>query len=192
MNVVVHNPSTVDMKSARIAVPHGKFDVMQGESPLDAYVVCYNDHAENGENFESCFMTVDIATAAWDVSSFKLTYNVNTNLVVKPEGLKAGAVMESESIKLTMESQDTSKFTFIYEDKASGEVKKLSMGLKYYSSWLNADNWNGGQESGMYNFRPITGQYAAEDYTNIQGASASGDKQWDFYFQNGNGPTIED
>ena len=27
MNVVVHNPSTVDMNSARIAVPHGHFDV---------------------------------------------------------------------------------------------------------------------------------------------------------------------
>ena len=40
MNVVVHNPSTVDMVSARIAVPHGHFDVFQGENQLCAYVVC--------------------------------------------------------------------------------------------------------------------------------------------------------
>ena len=145
MNVVVHNPSTVDMKSARIAVPHGHFDVKQGETPLDAYVVCHMDHAENGEDFESCFMTVDIATAAWDVSSFKLIFNENAMLVAKSEELKAGSVMESESIKLTMESQDTSVFTFSYEDKASGEIKKLSMGLKYYSSWLDTDDWNKGQ-----------------------------------------------
>jgi hypothetical protein len=90
-------------------------------------------------------MTVDIATAAWDVSSFKLVKNKNANLEAKSEELKAGASMESESIKLTMESQDFSKFTFSYEDKTSGEVKKLSMGLKYYSSWLNTDDWNGGQ-----------------------------------------------
>jgi hypothetical protein len=44
-----------------------------------------------------------------------------------------------------MDSQDLSSFTFSYEDKASGEIKKLTMGLKYYSSWLDADDWNGGQ-----------------------------------------------
>jgi hypothetical protein len=31
MNVVVHNPSTVDMTEARIAVPHGHYDVYQGD-----------------------------------------------------------------------------------------------------------------------------------------------------------------
>jgi hypothetical protein len=96
MNVVVHNPSTVDMKSARIAVPHGHFDVMQGETPLDAYVVCHENLAENHQNFESCFMTIDIATAAWDVSTFKLVFNENAMLVAKSELLDAGAVMESE------------------------------------------------------------------------------------------------
>jgi hypothetical protein len=75
MNVVVHNPSTVDMTQARIAVPHGHFDVTQGDSNLDAYVVCHKDHVENGQDFTSCFMTVDIATAAWDVSYFALTFN---------------------------------------------------------------------------------------------------------------------
>ena len=70
MNIAVHNPSTVDMTSARIAVPHGHFDVVQGENKLDAYVVCHEDSVESGQNYESCFMTVDIATAAWDVNSF--------------------------------------------------------------------------------------------------------------------------
>jgi hypothetical protein len=44
----------------------------------------------------------------------------------------------------------------------------------------------------MYNFRPVTGQYAPNDYSFLDGAFSSGDKQWDFYFQNGNGPNIED
>jgi hypothetical protein len=70
MNVAVHNPSTVDMISARIAVPHGHFDVVQGENKLESYVVCHEDSVENRENYTSCFMTVEIATAAWDVNSF--------------------------------------------------------------------------------------------------------------------------
>jgi hypothetical protein len=70
MNVAVHNPSTVDMTEARISVPHGHFDVMQGENKLDSYVVCHKDNIEGGDDFDSCFMTVDILTAAWDVSSF--------------------------------------------------------------------------------------------------------------------------
>ena len=88
MNVVVHNPSTVDMSEARIAVPHGHFDVMQGESKLDAYVVCHDDNIEGGDSFDSCFMTVDIATAAWDVSNFQLALNKNANLVAKQEKLE--------------------------------------------------------------------------------------------------------
>jgi hypothetical protein len=70
MNVVVHNPSTVDVKSARIVVPHGHFDVMQGDDQLNAYVVCQNDTLENGKHIESCFMNVEIEVAAWDVTSF--------------------------------------------------------------------------------------------------------------------------
>jgi hypothetical protein len=102
-------------------------------------------------------MTVAVPTAAWDVSTFKVIYNQHSNLVEKSKILNAGDVMESDAIKLTLDSQDETHVTFQYEDKASGEVKKLTLALKYYSSWLNADEWNGGQESGMYNFRPITG-----------------------------------
>ena len=52
--------------------------------------------------------------------------------------------MESDSVKLTMDTQDESGFTFLFKDKASGEQRKLSMGLKYYSSWVNIDDWNEG------------------------------------------------
>ena len=99
--------------------------------------------------------------------------------------------MESDAVKITMESQDESAFTFTLEDKASGEEKKLSLGLKYYSSWVNIDNWNQGQNSGTYNFRPVTGQFTPNDYTTMQGAFSSGDKQWDFYFQYGDDDNLD-
>jgi len=53
MNVVVHNPSTVDMKEARIAVPHGHFDVYKDDVEADAYVVCHKDYLE-GDDIDSC------------------------------------------------------------------------------------------------------------------------------------------
>jgi hypothetical protein len=93
--------------------------------------------------------------------------------------------MESDAVKLIMDSQDESQFTFLLEDKVSGENKKLNLGLKYWSSWVDEDNWHQGQSSGVYNFRQITGQYAPNNYTKLQGAFSSGDKQWDFYFQDG-------
>ena len=128
-------------------------------------------------------MTVDIATPAWDVNSFQLVFNENANLVVEQKKLHQGAVMESDAVKLTMDSQEESGFTFILEDKKSGEEKKLSLRLQYWASWVTPDNWNNGQNSGVYNFRPESGEYDPFDYTELQGAFKSDDKQWDFYFQ---------
>ena len=128
-------------------------------------------------------MTVDIATPAWDVNSFQLVFNENANLVVEQKKLHQGAVMESDAVKLTMDSQEESGFTFILGDKQSGEQKKLSLRLQYWASWVTPDNWNNGQNSGVYNFRPESGEYDPFDYTELQGAFKSGDKQWDFYFQ---------
>lgn len=49
-------------------------------------------------------MTVDIATPAWDVNSFQLVFNENANLVVEQKKLHQGAVMESDAVKLTMDT----------------------------------------------------------------------------------------
>jgi hypothetical protein len=46
MSVVIHNPSTVDLKQAIIAVPNGNFEVVNGYTgePLQAFVVCHQDY----------------------------------------------------------------------------------------------------------------------------------------------------
>jgi len=74
MNVVVHNPSTADMKEARIAVPHPHFDVFKDDAKVDAYVVCHKDYLE-GKDIDSCQMTVSMDLAAWDVATLKLALN---------------------------------------------------------------------------------------------------------------------
>lgn len=64
MTALVHNPSSLDMTYARLAVPHGKFDVqtLDKESnqfkPAESSVTCHKDHIENGQEIESCFMDV--------------------------------------------------------------------------------------------------------------------------------------
>lgn len=64
MTALIHNPSSVDMTSAKIAVPHGKFDVRILEGSefklANATVTCSQDHVENGQDFESCFMNVEV------------------------------------------------------------------------------------------------------------------------------------
>ena len=62
MTTFVHNPSSLDMTSARIAVPHGNFDIkildQDKFTPAKATVTCHQDHIENGEEIESCFMDI--------------------------------------------------------------------------------------------------------------------------------------
>lgn len=54
MHVLVHNPSTVDMKLVRIAVPHGNFDVKNATQELKAMVLCSEDYIN-----DSCFLEIE-------------------------------------------------------------------------------------------------------------------------------------
>ena len=86
-------------------------------------------------------MTVDIATAAWDISYFAIKYNKLANLLINSDLLRQGDTMESEAISITYESQETSGFTFSLTDKASGDTRNVSLGLKYWRSFLMQDQW---------------------------------------------------
>jgi len=64
MSVAIQNPSTVDMSSARIAVPHGHYKVEgynktgQTFEPVQAEVVCHEDLDEKKQQIQSCFMNI--------------------------------------------------------------------------------------------------------------------------------------
>lgn len=83
MTVAVHNPSNVEMTSARIAVPNGHFKVnvldYDGKAqmttpmlPPNATVTCHKDHIENDQEVESCFLDVKFVTPAKGLSVFNL------------------------------------------------------------------------------------------------------------------------
>ena len=74
MSIVIHNPSTVNLKQAIIAVPHQNFEVIDGYSgeSLPAYAVCHQDYDDKNNQFLSCFLHFDIETKAWDLNVIKL------------------------------------------------------------------------------------------------------------------------
>lgn len=84
MTSFVHNPSSVDMSSARIAVPHGRFEVKvldQDEfKPAEASVTCHQDHVENEQEIESCFMDVQVNIPAWEMAAIQITYDESKDL----------------------------------------------------------------------------------------------------------------
>lgn len=85
MSIIVHNPSTIALKQAIVAVPHGHFDVIDGQTnePLSAVVLCHDDYDLNSANLKSCFMHIDLETKAWDFSVIKMQLNNSVNLEVK-------------------------------------------------------------------------------------------------------------
>ena len=82
MTVVIHNPSTIDVNQAIIAVPHGNFEVINGVTghPLQAYVACHQDYDINDDQILSCFLHAQLETKAWEVSVIKLRENLDVDL----------------------------------------------------------------------------------------------------------------
>lgn len=86
MNVAVHNPSTVDLKSLKVAVPEeANFDVSvynstsQAFEPTMAEKSCYDDHLESGQKIKNCHMDIKAETPAQAVSLVKMTNGGKTD-----------------------------------------------------------------------------------------------------------------
>lgn len=88
MNVAIHNPSTIDLPQAKIAVPHSHFSVKaydyetQMFKDVSASVISYEDTIEDGTSVKSAFMYVDHLTAAKEISLIQLTYNETVDIHV--------------------------------------------------------------------------------------------------------------
>jgi hypothetical protein len=198
MNVGIHNPSTVDMKTARIAVPHGNFDVMIGDQALEAKVMCSEDYLQTqqgGKSVESCFMDVELPTPAWSVSAFTLKYNQDSDLKVKTETLSNNDMLKLDNLTLQWLEKNVSdsSLSFLFSD-GTLDQQELTFNLKYWSSYLRQDNWDnsGKTESGMYIFTPQIGQYESNFYSKFDHATKSGEYQWDFYFQYATTGNVDD
>jgi hypothetical protein len=192
--VAVHNPSTVEMTSARIAVPNGNFKVnildYDGKAQMtipvslpDATVTCHMDHVENGEEVESCFLDVKHVTPAWGMSVIQLVQDSSVDISNPTNELKINDMIKTPSTSLEYVGavSEEAKLVFKVHDQINGGSEILYFNLKWWASYIDYYGWDGQQNSGDYIFRPETGEFTSKVYSEFDHATISGN-QMDFYF----------
>jgi hypothetical protein len=201
--VAVHNPSTVEMNSARIAVPTGNFKVSildyDGKaqmtipvSPPNATVTCHMDHVENGEEVKSCFLDVKHVTPAWGMSVIQLVQDSSVDISTPTMDLKPNDKIKSSNTIVVYIGADSeeAKLEFMIHDQINEGSETLYFNLKWWASFIDYYGWDGQQNSGDYIFRPETGEFSSKVYSEFDHATISGN-QMDFYFQKLNQNTQE-
>jgi hypothetical protein len=90
------------------------------------------------------------------------------NKAVDPVPLYVGNGIQSGDIKLTFAdfSTEDSMLQFIWENVATNQSEVLKFSIANWRSWKSYNAWHQGQNSGDYIFRPATGQFKPEVYSN--------------------------
>lgn len=74
MSIAIHNPSSNDLKSAKIAVPKGNYEAKvfdkktQEFKMVEVSVLCHLDYNLTLHKIDSCFAHVPVSTRAREVS----------------------------------------------------------------------------------------------------------------------------
>jgi hypothetical protein len=177
MNIAVHNPSSVDISTVRVAVPQGLYNVytfnlttQKFDLLLQRQFGCYKDTKFGGDvlqpnrdlEFYSCWLTMHHLTKARDISLL-LVNRLSNPIDIVPRPIEVLSSIENANSKLTFVDYSThSELSFEYQDKGTGRSETVAVSLKYWRSWINHNAFiKGAQNSGVYNFRPETGQYEA-------------------------------
>lgn len=117
MSVIVHNPSSVNLTQARIAVPHGNYLVESFDQSLGKFVtaqasaLCYNDtvNISGNDTVENCWLVVNHATPARSISLFRVSEDEKEDLRALDKELEHGDKIESTD--LILKYQGTSNTT---------------------------------------------------------------------------------
>lgn len=192
MSVAVQNPSSVDLNAAKIAVPHGKYDVKvfdkhnQKFEETASQVNCYSDQLDLGREIESCFLHVPIKTAAKSVSLFQISDSKTTDLKVEKKDIMLGHALENNDLKLTFKGFDQAQAMLNFEvyDKMSGTTEEFDFSMGVWQSYWKQDDPSQ-MNSGAYIFRQMAGQYTPMAYGEYKAGSITlGDsvQQMDFTF----------
>jgi hypothetical protein len=121
MNVVVQNPSSIETKNVKLAVPNGKYDVsvFDGEfKPQDSSVECHDDLDAQKNAMTSCFQHISLPKAVGpkDFALLKLDYNENADNTLESTDLARDDFIGSEdTIKLTFKGADSGNSIIYFE-----------------------------------------------------------------------------
>jgi hypothetical protein len=171
MSVAVQNPSTVDLQEAKIAVPHGKYDVKvfdkssQKFEDASSQVSCQTDTLDLGRNIESCFLTVPVKTDAKSVSLLQVSESTTADLKVDSKDIELDHALESNNLKLTFKGFDkeSSKLNFEVYDKISEVTELFDFSVGFWQSYYKPRD-GAEMNSGAYVFRQMSEQYFPMSY----------------------------
>lgn len=188
MSVAVHNPSSLDLKSLKVAVPEEvNFDVTVYNStskafePTVAEKSCFDDHLASGEKVRNCHMEIKADTPAQAVSLIKMANQGKAEEVERrtiPEGKEedADTSIEGNGLRVVYKGMDkeqsTLKFDVYDEITGSSEPEQFEFSMKYYESYTHAID-HSMQSSGAYVFHPMEGQLHPYPYGDVKEVSIS-------------------
>jgi hypothetical protein len=151
MSVAVHNPSTNDMKRAKIAVPKGNYEAKvfnkdsQKLEVAPVSVLCHDDVDTKLEKVESCFAHVSYTTKSRDVSLVELTRkDMLEDIQVKKDKIYVGDKIRRDNVFLTFSgfNNETGLMNFELENVESNLTNKLEVNIKYWKSNELMNTWH--------------------------------------------------
>lgn len=125
MAVAVHNPSSMDLSTAKVAVPHGNYYVKYFDKEKESFekaetsVLCNKDHTHGnatvkGKRLWSCFAHVKVHVPANGFALLALAYDPKAQLKARTETIRVGDRINSNELTLIFAGYDdkSSKIDF--------------------------------------------------------------------------------
>lgn len=190
MNVVIQNPSSLETKFVKLAVPNGNYDVFVFDEkfkPVASSVVCHQDLDAEKKPVTSCFQHVELPKAIGikDFALLKLKYNKKADNTIKSTDLKNGDAIGTDDIKLVYKGAVPRNSEIYFEQYKKGTKKNeiFKFSLNWWPSSIGYYDWSNGQNSGDYIFRPVADQYTPNVYSEYKNGKKNGDLSMTFYFE---------
>lgn len=187
VNLAVHNPSSLDLKSVKVAIaPDSNFVVSvyknfnvtrNGFEPTLAEKSCIDDHLENGQQVRNCHMEIEIDIPAQGVALIQMNYTtVNREIptldLTGPSAIHVDPTIEGRGLRVTYTGMDKTESTIKFDvfDQLSGVTEQFEFSMRYYESYsfmIDNDYMN----SGAYVFHPMEGQLHPFPYGDVKDVS---------------------
>lgn len=136
------------------------------------------------------------ATKPRDISLLRLIYDPSMNIEAKQMDMKKNPTIRCKEATLEFLGENSQGgIAFEFTNLVTGMKEILDFNLGWWSSWINYSAWNGGQNSGDYIFRPLTGQFDTMKYSSFHAATGSESKygsMMSFYFLNNTSGVVTD
>ena len=154
MAIAIQNPSSVSVSRARIAVPRGNYSVSafnaaaQRWDAVKSELACYDDTSENGTYIDSCWLDIDHATAAYDMSLLSLQRHESAGESVPTSKSDGAGIIETDNVAVEFvgASKEDSWILLNVTQKQYGKHEFLKFSLRSWDSQLNINQLEQGHQ----------------------------------------------